>query len=140
MNDRRSQPAASMEKAALMTKRRSQQSALDELRREVEALRADRERMAAALTDALEFIEYYSRAWNGVSAKHPNTIATNARDALAATASLATSREAEAVASIPDLAGLVRYLRLEAAMEDMIDDRRDWLLKWADSLSALETR
>lgn len=40
--------------------------------------------MREALRDALEFIEYYSRAWNGVSAKHPNTIATNARNALAA--------------------------------------------------------
>ena len=38
----------------------------------------------SALQDALEFVEYYSRHWNGVSAKHPNTIATNARAALSA--------------------------------------------------------
>jgi hypothetical protein len=60
MNDRRSQPAASVEKPALMTTRRSQQSALDELRREVEALRADRDR--------LEWVRdmFFTHRWNAV--------------------------------------------------------------------------
>lgn len=46
------------------------------------AVGASESDLRAALKDALEFIEYYSRHWNGVSAKHPNTIAANARAAL----------------------------------------------------------
>lgn len=38
--------------------------------------------LRAALADCLEFIEHYSYAWNGVCAKHPNTLATTARELL----------------------------------------------------------
>lgn len=39
--------------------------------------------LETALTDCLEFIEYYSYAWNSVSAKHPATIAEEVRRLLA---------------------------------------------------------
>lgn len=49
---------------------------------ERDSAQAEAKALRSALVAALEFIEYYSRHWNGISAKHPNTIATNARAAL----------------------------------------------------------